>query len=195
MTNVEKSIEKSSAIKRRNQNIQRAILGSISAVGILSISLFAPNSLKALKSFGLDSSKRQKEKIARARDVLLKKGLLQKDTRGFLSLTKIGETRLRLLELREKRLNSQKHWDKRWRVLIFDIPENRKSTREKLRLTLTNVGFVRLQDSVWIYPYDCEEFVALMKADFKIGYDMLYLIVEEIEGVQRIKDLFGIKSS
>jgi len=40
---------------------------------------------------------------------------------------------------------------------------------------------VRLQDSVWIYPYNCEEFVVLLKAELGLGRDVLYLIVDRVE--------------
>ncbi|MCI0557327.1 MAG: hypothetical protein MN733_02450, partial [Nitrososphaera sp.] len=79
-----------------------------------------------------------------------------------------------------------------WRVLIFDVPEYRKKIRETIRHSLRMIGFVRLQDSVWVYPYDCEDFVALLKADLKIGKDVLYLIVQEMEGDTHLKQIFDL---
>jgi DNA-binding transcriptional regulator PaaX len=76
--------------------------------------------------------------------------------------------------------------------LIFDIPEYRKSTRDRIRETLRIIGFVRLQDSVWAYPYDCEDLITLLKADFKIGKDMLYLVVEAMENDASLRRHFGI---
>ena len=88
--------------------------------------------------------------------------------------------------------NKQKKWDGKWRVLIFDIPEKRKSVRNKIRQSLRTIGFMRLQNSVWIYPYDCEDFIILLKADFKIGKDVLYMIVEELEYDTPVKLYFGL---
>lgn len=45
-------------------------------------------------------------------------------------------------------------WDGRWRVVIFDIPEIDKKTREYLRLKLISLGFGKLQKSVYISPLD-----------------------------------------
>ena len=56
-----------------------------------------------------------------------------------------------------------------------------------------NIGFMRLQDSVWIYPYDCEDLIALFKADSKIGKDILYMIVEALEYDEPVKSYFGFK--
>jgi len=87
----------------------------------------------------------------------------------------------------------RRRWDGRWRVLIFDIPEERKLLREKVRHTLVSIGFERLQDSVWIYPYDCEDLIALIKVDFQIGREVLYLIVDSLENDGHLRKLFGLK--
>jgi len=54
------------------------------------------------------------------------------------------------------------------------------------------VGFLRIQDSSWLYPYDCEEFMALLKADLHIGKDVLYAVVEEIENDKWIRKHFNL---
>ena len=58
-----------------------------------------------------------------------------------------------------------------------------------------HIGFVRLQDSVWVYPYDCEDLIVLLKADFKIGKDVLYMIVDEMEGDTHLRKEFGLRIS
>lgn len=57
---------------------------------------------------------------------------------------------------------------------------------------MQNIGFYRLQDSVWLYPYDCEDFIALLKADLKIGNAILYMVVEKIENDAKIKTHFSL---
>ena len=54
------------------------------------------------------------------------------------------------------------------------------------------IGFMRLQDSVWIYPYDCEDLLTLLKADFKVGRDMLYMVVDQLEYDVSLKVRFGL---
>ena len=53
-------------------------------------------------------------------------------------------------------------------------------------------GFIRLQDSVWVYPYDCEDLIALAKANFRIGFDVLYMIVERIERDTHLREHFAL---
>ena len=78
-------------------------------------------------------------------------------------------------------------------MLIFDIREERKILREKVRNTLRCIGFEKLQKSVWVYPYDCEDLITLLKADFKVGKDILYIIADKIENDRWLKKKFGLK--
>ena len=77
-------------------------------------------------------------------------------------------------------------------MLIFDVREERKSLRDKIRRTLIAIGFERLQYSVWVYPYDCEDLITLLKADFKIGKDLLYIISDSIENDTWLKKRFNL---
>ena len=158
----------------------------------MATALVAPNALKAFNKVGIISHKRQKDVVNQARDILVKKGCLRRNALGFLELTKKGEAKLESYSLSEYKLLIPRIWDKRWRMLIFDIPEYRKTLRDKIRRTLMSIGFLRVQDSVWIFPYDCEELVALLKADFKIGKDLLYMIVEKIENDREFRDWFSL---
>lgn len=105
----------------------------------------------------------------------------KRDGRIYLRLTERGRQKLEFERVRLQLKEQRPRWDKRWRMVAFDLPERRRSARNKLRAVMSDVGFVRLQNSVWVYPYDCEEFVALLKAELKIGKDALYAIVEKIE--------------
>ena len=115
-----------------------------------------------------------------------------KNEQGVLKLSPKGETKLRQLELQDFKFQKPKKWDKKWRLLFFDIPEYRRPLREKIRRTLRLIGFQKLQDSVWVYPHPCEDLIALLKADFKVGKDMLYLIVDFVENDQALKKTFGL---
>src|SRR3989344_5509248 len=54
---------------------------------------------------------------------------------------------------------------------------------------------LKLQNSVWVYPYDCEDFISLLKADFKIGKDVLYIIVEKLENDWHLRKFFNLPNS
>ncbi|OGI59831.1 hypothetical protein A2814_02420 [Candidatus Nomurabacteria bacterium RIFCSPHIGHO2_01_FULL_38_19] len=191
-------LEKKLKARMKRENIQKAILSRIATVGLLSVAILAPNTLQALKFFGIEpKNKWQKYNINHSIKRLKDHGLICFETtsRGtFVRLTQKGEDKLRRFKLLGYKLTKPKKWDRKWRMLIFDIKEERKVTRDKIRFALKKIGFLRLQDSVWVYPYDCEDFVTLMKADFKIGKDLLYLIVDTIEGDTKIRNHFKLST-
>ncbi len=172
--------------KKRSQkkDVRRLILFAVAAAGLLSIALVAPNVLGAMKKLGLFPHQQQRSVIRRARDRLIQQGLVR-SVDGRLQLTGSGKHEIERLERAEYKIARPRRWDKKWRILAFDIPEYRKPLREKIRRTLASIGFVRLQDSVWLYPYDCEDLLVLLKADFKIGKDLLYIIADSVESDRR----------
>ena len=186
-------IENKNSKRRKKQDMQRLVLDTVATTGVLSAALVAPNAIGAMKKMKMLPSSRQKESIQRARDRLVAKGLLKHTEQNFLQLTQEGQRVLKRMQTQEDALKKPKRWDGRWRILIFDIPEYRKSVRDKLRRSLQAVGFIFLQDSVWVYPYDCENFIALLKADFKVGKDMRYIIADTIENDTSLKKTFGLR--
>lgn len=51
-------------------------------------------------------------------------------------------------------LLQNKHWDGRWRIIMFDVEEVNKKARNRLRRKLKELGFGMLQKSVFISPHD-----------------------------------------
>lgn len=185
-------LEKEVRINIRNTKIQNAVLTAVKVEGVLAVATLTPNALQILGfSSKKYSAKRKDKSIYHARQNLVKRGLLKYDG-NFLQLTKDGERVLDIFERQNFRLSKPKKWDKKWRILIFDIKEKRRRTRDLLRRTLISIGFKRLQDSVWVYPYDCEDLITLLKADFKIGKDLLYIIADKIEYDAPLRDYFGL---
>lgn len=54
------------------------------------------------------------------------------------------------------------------------------------------VGFVRIQNSVWVYPYDCEELIAFIRADLRLGKGLLYIVAEGIEYDKHLRTHFKL---
>jgi DNA-binding transcriptional regulator PaaX len=158
---------------------------------MMAIAAVAPNILGAMGKLGVIPRKRQKEFIEASRERLVSSGFLEYK-QGMLSITHKGRVYLLKETSFWKIKKSKQKWDGKWRVLIFDIPEKRKATRDQIRITLSNIGFMRLQDSVWIYPYDCADLITLLKADLKIGRNVLYMIVEALEYDKPVRSYFEL---
>lgn len=177
----------------RRSKINSAVIATVSVAGILAVAAVAPNALTLLGKTKLVDQ--QKQKIKSSFSKLLKHGylILQRD-KGVMRvrLTKKGEWFAARIGEGKLAPKKSKRWDGKWRMLIFDIPENRKKSREQVRLMLAGLGFRRLQDSVWVYPYDCEDFITVLKIDLHLGRDVLYIIADKIENDKKLKEQFGL---
>lgn len=177
--------------KSRRKNLQHAILQTVAVAGVLSLALVVPNVIGALAKLGILSNKRQKEYISSSASKLVKRGLLFYNGKNY-QLTLQGETLLRRWQFVNFKLQKPKRWDGKWRVMIFDIPEKKRRARDNLTLFFKQAGIRRLQNSVWIYPYDCENIITLLKTDFGIGRYLLYMIVDELENDKHLREEFGL---
>ena len=180
--------------ERRKGYIQDAILATVALAGICAWIMVAPNTLQLLRF--VKSVRRFNYQAKTAIGRLAQKGLIRFTLRRnvkFVEITEKGRRAFALeMEKAELQERSKKRWDKRYRMIIFDIPERRRIVRDQLRRIMRECGFLRIQDSVWVSPYDCEELIILIKADLHIGKDVLYTIVEKIENDKWIKKYFNL---
>lgn len=184
-------LEKENLRRIRRTKLQHAILTSIHAAGVLGIGLVAPGVLVQMKRLGFLPHPRNTEVVKSSALRLKAKGLLRFEN-GHYSLTKAGEETLNYWQRKNYKIPKPKKWDKKWRLIIFDIPEKRKRVREEVRRIFAEAGFRRLQDSVWIYPFDCEDMVGLLKSDLGIAKDLLYMIVDQVENDLHLRKDFGL---
>jgi len=188
------TIETGAKKKRRRRNVRNAVLIAIGAAGFLAITAVAPNIFQLLGKSGALARLKYQTKGVLAR--LKQKDEIEfeeRDGKRYVRLTERGEEALAFEQQKMSLANTKpRKWDRRYRLVMFDVPEKRKEIREHLRYEMQEVGFLRVQNSVWVYPYDCEEFVALLKADLHIGKDVLYAVVEEIENDKWIREHFNL---
>lgn len=194
------SVEKEAKKKRTRRNISKAILGTIAVAGTLVLAVSAPNAVQLLSYFpGMKKGKRLYNE-GRAFMRLLNRGdieILKEGGRTKIRLTQKGQSRyLRSLQRPgQSMVKKPLRWDRRWRMIIYDIPEKRRKIRKNVSTLLRSQGFYKLQSSVWIHPYDCEDLIVLLKADLKIGKDLLYAVIEHIEYDAPIREFFGLPKS
>ena len=183
--------------KRRRRYLRDALLASIAISGVILVASIAPNALAQLRYLPAMKRARLRYKAKTTLGRLAMQGLItfeKREGKNYARITPAGREAL-LLEQRKAdiRDGKKRRWDKRWRVIIFDIQERRRKVRDRLRIIMRGLGFVRLQDSVWVYPYDCEDLMALLKADLKLGSAVLYMVVEHIENDKHLLAHFDLK--
>jgi len=183
-------------ISQKN-DVRKIVLNVIAGAGLISLAILLPNVLGALTKIQKQRRKYQQRYYVNVvvRKLLEEKLVEQrKNEQGFncLRLTKRGKEELKNYALGNLVIKRPIRWDKKYRVIIFDIKEYKRKTRNKLRTWLEHLGFVRLQNSVWVYPYECREVIILLKSHFHIGKEVLYMTVDSIENDKWLKSEFGL---
>src|SRR3989344_6601962 len=177
----------------KNSKLTKAILLTIATVGLIGMAVLAPNALQALSIFM--PSKDRRFYITKRIHFLEGQGLIEfkkKNSKTFVRLTDKGKERVLKYQLGELKIKKPKWWDGKWRVIIFDIKEYKRHLRDELRAELISLGFKRVQNSVWVHPYDCEEVITLLKSHFNLGKEVLYMKVNELENDRWLKKEFGL---
>lgn len=189
-------MEKKNTKAIRRTKINTAIIGVVAVAGVIAVAAIAPN---LTKLFGGSKYLRQRLYQSRSRIAyLIAQGYLvveKEEGVKRVRLTGKGEQFAALIQDGEVSPKKPRKWDGKWRLLIFDIPERRKKIRGQVRSTLIMLGFMRLQDSVWVYPYDCEDYMIILKADLKIGKEVLYIIADQIEYDKPLRRHFNLSEA
>jgi DNA-binding transcriptional regulator PaaX len=72
-------------------------------------------------------------------------------------LTPSGQTFALKYQFRNLVIKKPRNWDKKWRIVLFDIPEEKRKIRDALRKKIKRLGFLEFQKSVFIFPYPCPD--------------------------------------
>ena len=176
--------------------IQKILLTTVAVAGVLSVAVLAPNALQVIKQFSGDKSFYRKKYLNNSIGRLQKNGLIRfeinDEGKKFVKLTKKGENRLAKYKIGDLKIKKPLRWDKKWRVVIFDIKEKKRERRDLLRSILDRFSFVKLQNSVWVFPYECEELLIMLKSNLFLGKEVLYMTVEKLENDKWLKEIFGL---
>lgn len=119
----------------------------------------------------------------------------EKDGKMHVKLTNKGKKRILAFSIETVRIKKPKKWDKKWRVLMFDIPTEPKiynQARNALRDKIKNLGFYQLQKSVWVYPYECEDELLVIAEIYHVQQYVEILTVEKLLHEDLLKQKFRL---
>lgn len=115
---------------------------------------------------------------------LIQAGFIKKyyDGKNFqIELSAKGKDKLKTYLTEEIEIQRPQKWDKKWRLVIYDIANDRKDRRDVLRNKLENLGFLKLQESVYVFPFDCFNEINLIKNMYYLTPHVQYIVAERIE--------------
>lgn len=153
------------------------------ASGVLILSAAIPNlpvALGAVLKIWKDVNKKDLGRIIKR---LEKQEMLAiRENRNNITIEITEKGRRRLLEYDfENIVLKAKRRDAKWRLVIFDIPESKKSSRDIFRRKLIQLGMIRLQDSVFVSAFPCKSEVDFLCHFLEISDYVTLISLDKIE--------------
>ena len=180
--------------EERNPHVGE-ILKLLAGGSIIALSLVFPTLPMALAPLILKNKSYNQALFNQTIKRLEKQKLVEIFTEGEHTLVRItqeGKVRALRYKLSEIQVKKPKVWDKKWRIVIFDIPEKYKRVREIFRDHLKNMGFYMLQRSVWVHPYPCFNEIEFLRQIYKVEIDVTYILAQKIENSENLIDHFQL---
>lgn len=85
-----------------------------------------------------------------------------------------------------------KEWDKKWRLIFFEIPEEKKKLRDVFRYRLQKMGATEFQRSAFIFPYPCSREVAALAEKLSLKEHIVLVTAETLSNEFKFKEHFGL---
>ncbi len=185
--NLRKQIKELIQENKKAKTVLNATLAIIALGGILTLGAITPGAFGELTRF---LYRKKKDRYEQYRELwvrfnkLKQKGNLEfvKEENGYLiyRLSQKGKNKIRKFIFDELSVDIPKEWDKKWRLVIFDIPEFRRKERVALRKKLKDMDFYQCQKSAWIHPFPCLEEIEFLKNVLNIKPFVKLFLVEEM---------------
>lgn len=107
--------------------------------------------------------------------------ILKSDHKDYLKLTKKGKTKMNSLLIASEDTLVPQTWDGFWRIIILDLPEDRKNERESLRYLLKKANFICVKNTVWVSPYPYEHLFTNIKKDLGLSTELMIIVADKID--------------
>ena len=176
------------------EEVVEVILSILLVVGVLAVATTMPNAVQLFKYFGRKTPDEQ-WRIRRSFSRLEKRGLIgRRSVRGqeYYILTPAGNDLAMRYKLKEMTIKRQKKWDGLWRLVMFDIPENKRPARRAIGYAIQKLGCLQYQKSVFITPYPCEEEIDFAGECFGVRKHIRIITAKDVEDIGNIKKHFHI---
>lgn len=191
----EKVLPKKLNKTKDNDARAKEILKLLAAGAVIALSFIVPSAPMALAPFLIDPNKYNKKRFNQTIGRLHRQKLIkisEESGQTVVRITEAGRVRALRYKLMEMEIKRPFTWDKKWRIVIFDIPEKHKNMREIFRRHLQVMGFFMLQKSVWVHPYSCFDEIEFLRQIYHVGVNVTYIIADKIESPENLKHFFDL---
>lgn len=164
---------------------------------ILSLTRSPKQYFRVIKTIRKDWQKINATKLNRAIRQLYRSRLVDardnRDGTTTITLTQDGKARTFTYQINEMSIPAMKRWDKKWRLVLFDIPETRGKTRRALSHALLRLGFLQFQKSVFVHPFECRDEIDFVIEFFSLRPHVRTILAEHIDNELHLKNHFGLQ--
>jgi len=150
------------------------------------LKILAKNRAVAIDTLKQGGDKKTNYALLRSIKNLAQVGLVEIHNSGkqkYIRLTQKGKNKLNCIKLYEDEAIVSASWDGYWRIIIIDLPEDRKNEREALRYLLKKAGFVCIKNSVWISIYPFENLFTNIKKDLGFTNEMMIIVTDKVDEI------------
>lgn len=167
----------------------------------LTVAFIAPNAVKMFRpeTFPEEKynywSKYYPSSINRHVYRLWRRGLVDiKDTSEgkTVTISDMGQKEILKFDIYNMEIPEQKHWDHRWRLVMFDISSDHVKKGREFRWKLKNMGFFQMQKSVYIYPYPCFKQLKYLREVYGIPHMVKLALCERLENDEDLRKIYSL---
>ncbi len=177
----------------------KEVLKYLLLCGVFTIAASSPNFSYLLMKKVFSQKKIPKRKAVDTFSYLKRRGLIELKRDGYdmeMALTPGGRKLAGKYQIDDLEIQHPKEWDGKWRLVIFDIPTTSNTIRNVFRRKLKELGFFRLQKSIWIYPFPCQEEIKLLREFLEADKKQIQVLeVSKLEDDQLLRKIFQLKPS
>lgn len=132
--------------------------------------------------------------VKQAADKLERRGLVKiekNETEWVIKIVDKGRTQILKYKLEDLKPKFGK-WDGKWRLVFFDVAEPDKGKRDLLRGYLTKLGMKRMQESVFVSPFDVANEIKYLREVLEIPHGVKMGVLEWVENAEELKEIFEL---
>jgi len=190
-----------SSYRLGKEEIVRAILMSLGVAGLVVAAAAAPNATLLLKPLIRKMNRRPiaDDSLERSLRRMAKKRLVEFSVRNgktYLHITESGRKKLKEIEFESMKIDISGSWNGVWTVILFDIPESRKTARDALRRKLKDLGCYQYHKSVFVHPVSCGDEIDFVAEFFQVGRHVIHFETRSLGNQEhRARRFFGIRGA
>lgn len=181
----------------RTGNVKKKVLLLLSAGLALGLTRSPKKQWWILKQIPKEWQKENRQALERAINSLYASHLItekhnNKDGTTTLILNKNGKQKVLRFNIDKLEINKPAKWDRKWRIVMFDVPEKLRILRNSLRMHFQEIGLIEFQKSVFVYPYPCEREIEFIIEFYNAKKYVRFILAEKVDNQLHLMQKFNL---